>query len=329
MLTILATAVAAVYIYYQMRLVMRRWTLALPAHVESSSTSNITLSEWADEKGQDGLYTRRRWMASNGSDEYVNRCEGRTLTRSWSMPEHMSEEELKEWVKSLENEEYASSASAQLSAETGDDSASESAANIKINIQMELGSLLPTSWPPVTPRFPEPSNNVMKSPGLGIPQSVSRDSNCSSPSPPLLELDNAYTPTLASVDHRILGEYPPVPPYLSMSPVQFLGRHVHIEWGDVRSRTKPMLTPSHTALVDPNFDACEVTLVLLCWVGRWMTQHFISVVPVGEGNIHTPMGGRAEAVMPLCRGAILMSWGVRGVIQLALLGQDTPTAHQH
>lgn len=198
MLTILATAVAAVYIYYQMRLVMRRWTLALPAHVESSSTSNITLSEWADEKGQDGLYTRRRWMASNGSDEYVNRCEGRTLTRSWSMPEHMSEEELKEWVKSLENEEYASSASAQLSAETGDDSASESAANIKINIQMELGSLLPTSWPPVTPRFPEPSNNVMKSPGLGIPQSVSRDSNCSSPSPPLLELDNAYTPTLAS-----------------------------------------------------------------------------------------------------------------------------------
>lgn len=197
-LTILATAVAAVYIYYQMRLVMRRWTLALPAHVESSSTSNVTLSEWADEKGQDGLYTRRRWMASNGSDEYVNRCEGRTLTRSWSMPEHMSEEELKEWVKSLENEEYASSASAQLSAETGDDSASESAANIKINIQMELGSLLPTSWPPVTPRFPEPSNNVMKSPGLGIPQSVSRDSNCSSPSPPLLELDNAYTPTLAS-----------------------------------------------------------------------------------------------------------------------------------
>lgn len=94
-LTILATAVAAVYIYYQMRLVIRRWALALPAHVESTTTS-MTLSEWADEKGRDGLYTRRRWMASNDSNEYVNGCESRTLTRSWSMPDHMSEEELKE-----------------------------------------------------------------------------------------------------------------------------------------------------------------------------------------------------------------------------------------
>ncbi|OXG15113.1 hypothetical protein C367_05778 [Cryptococcus neoformans Ze90-1] len=207
-LTILATAVAAVYIYYQMRLVIRRWALALPAHVESTTTS-MTLSEWADEKGRDGLYTRRRWMASNDSNEYVNGCESRTLTRSWSMPDHMSEEELKEWMKSLENEKYASSASAWLNAETGDGNASKSASNTKINIQMELDSLLPTSrLLPVTPKFPGPSNDVTKTRDLGVIQSVSRDSNCSSPSPSLLELDNAYAPTLASRRPSCTGRIP-------------------------------------------------------------------------------------------------------------------------
>ncbi|XAO23099.1 hypothetical protein I312_101877 [Cryptococcus bacillisporus CA1280] len=198
--TILATVIAAVYIYYQMRLVMRRWALASPVHVESSTTSMI-LSECADEKGQNGLYTRRRWMAFNDSNEYVNGCEGRTLTRSWSMPEHMREEELKEWVRSLENEssaEYAPSASTQLNAEAEDDSAS--ASNIKINIQMELDSILPTPSPPVTARLPNPSSGITKTSGLGAPQSVIGDSNFPSPSPSLLELNlpSAYPPTLPS-----------------------------------------------------------------------------------------------------------------------------------
>ena len=110
-----------------------------------------------------------------------------------------------------------------------------------------------------------------------------------------------------AVDHRVLGEYSPVPPCLAMPLVQFLGRLIHIEWGDVRSRMKRMLTQSHTVLVDPNFGACEVTHVLLCWVGRWMTQHVTNVGPAGEENIRMPMGGRGEAAMPLCQGAILMN----------------------
>ncbi|OWZ31319.1 hypothetical protein C356_05838 [Cryptococcus neoformans c45] len=101
-------------------------------------------------------------------------------------------------MKNLGNEKYASSASARLNAETGDGNASKSASNTKINIQMELDSLLPTSrLHPVTPNFPGPSNDVTKIRDLGAIQSVSRDSNCSSPSFSLLELDNAYAPTLA------------------------------------------------------------------------------------------------------------------------------------
>ncbi|WWC66514.1 uncharacterized protein I206_100417 [Kwoniella pini CBS 10737] len=117
-LTLIGTVVAAVYVYYQMRIVMRRnAAMTLPTIVENLDSS-MTMSEFPDEKhGATGvdlshnLQARRPWLFTNNSTYSSNDSTSgfRTPTRSWSMPGHMNEEELREWVKEMEHEQSASS----------------------------------------------------------------------------------------------------------------------------------------------------------------------------------------------------------------------------
>ncbi|WWC86345.1 uncharacterized protein L201_001218 [Kwoniella dendrophila CBS 6074] len=116
-LTLLGTVVAAVYIYYQMRIVMRRnAAMMLPTTVVELDTS-MTMSEFKDEKRgsttnldpSKNLHARRPWLFTQSST-YSNDGSGyRTPTRSWSMPGHMNEEELREWVNEMEYEQSANS----------------------------------------------------------------------------------------------------------------------------------------------------------------------------------------------------------------------------
>ncbi|WWC58467.1 uncharacterized protein I303_101009 [Kwoniella dejecticola CBS 10117] len=116
-LTLIGTVVAAVYIYYQMRIVMRRNSaLSLPTTVENIDSS-MTMSEFPDEKGgstgvgvSNNLHARRPWLYTNNSTySSTGSASGfRTPTRSWSMPGHMNEEELREWVQEMEHEQSAS-----------------------------------------------------------------------------------------------------------------------------------------------------------------------------------------------------------------------------
>ncbi|WWD17782.1 hypothetical protein CI109_102224 [Kwoniella shandongensis] len=108
-LTLIGTVIAAVYIYYQMRLVMRKRLLALPV-VTDSMVASVTMSEFPDEKREGGtnhIHARRPWLFSNGSSLSTTGTGSgyRTPTRSWSMPGHMNEEEWREWVKELEYEQ--------------------------------------------------------------------------------------------------------------------------------------------------------------------------------------------------------------------------------
>ncbi|WVQ62105.1 uncharacterized protein L199_000243 [Kwoniella botswanensis] len=116
-LTLIGTVVAALYIYYQMRIVMRRnAAMTLPTTIVESETS-MTMSEFQDEKRgstaldtSNNLHARRPWLYTNPSTiSSVNGSGFRTPTRSWSMPGHMNEEELREWVKEMEYEQSANS----------------------------------------------------------------------------------------------------------------------------------------------------------------------------------------------------------------------------
>ncbi|WVW82396.1 hypothetical protein I302_104403 [Kwoniella bestiolae CBS 10118] len=116
-LTLIGTVVAALYIYYQMRIVMRRnAAMTLPTTIVESETS-MTMSEFPDEKrgstaldNSNHLHARRPWLYTNPSTvSSVNGSGFRTPTRSWSMPGHMNEEELREWVKEMEYEQSTNS----------------------------------------------------------------------------------------------------------------------------------------------------------------------------------------------------------------------------
>ncbi|KAK8866019.1 hypothetical protein IAR55_001170 [Kwoniella newhampshirensis] len=108
-LTLIGTVIAAVYIYYQMRLVMRKRLLAMPSAIDST-TGSVTMLEFPDEKregGSNSFHARRPWLFTNGSTiSTVGGVNGsRTPTRSWSMPGHMNEEEWRDWVQELEFEQ--------------------------------------------------------------------------------------------------------------------------------------------------------------------------------------------------------------------------------
>ncbi|OCF41811.1 hypothetical protein I317_04417 [Kwoniella heveanensis CBS 569] len=117
-LTLLGTIVAAVYIYYQMRIVMRRnAALTLPTISEGSTT--VTMTEYSDDKRDfmgtgNNIYARRPWLVSNNST--LSTTGYRTPTRSWSMPGHMNEEELREWVEEMK---YEQAATAQFNDDAG------------------------------------------------------------------------------------------------------------------------------------------------------------------------------------------------------------------
>ncbi|WVR05965.1 hypothetical protein IAU60_002993 [Kwoniella sp. DSM 27419] len=116
--TLIGTVVAAIYVYYQMRIVMRRNALTLPMVVES--TSAATMAEITDEKRDlggvgNGLHARRPWLyTQNSTYSSANGSGFRTPTRSWSMPGHMNEEELREWVEEIQ---YEQAANAELNTE--------------------------------------------------------------------------------------------------------------------------------------------------------------------------------------------------------------------
>ncbi|WVQ97396.1 hypothetical protein IAU59_004509 [Kwoniella sp. CBS 9459] len=108
-LTLVGTIVAAVYIYYQMRIVMRRnAALSLPTVAEDNST--VTMTEYSDDKRDfagtgNNIYARRPWLYSNNST--LSNTGYRTPTRSWSMPGHMNEEEMREWVEEMKHDQAA------------------------------------------------------------------------------------------------------------------------------------------------------------------------------------------------------------------------------
>ncbi|KAK4688329.1 hypothetical protein P7C73_g1782, partial [Tremellales sp. Uapishka_1] len=96
-LTLLGTVVAAVYIYYQMRLVMRRQDKLrlsaeyLPTYDESTAQEPPTIMI---EKDQDALHARRPWLFSTPS--YSS---SRTPSRTKSLPGPLDAQELREWLQ--------------------------------------------------------------------------------------------------------------------------------------------------------------------------------------------------------------------------------------
>ncbi|RXK39777.1 hypothetical protein M231_02970 [Tremella mesenterica] len=106
--TLVATVVAAVYIYYQMRLVMRRQALTLPTtapcqEVAVEIAQMRLMSEDVDRRLNAALHARKPWLFS--VDSYADSSSinygQRTPQRAWSMPHHMSEDELREWHDEL------------------------------------------------------------------------------------------------------------------------------------------------------------------------------------------------------------------------------------
>lgn len=107
LLTVLGTAVAAVYIYYQMRLVIKRnAAMDLPTSMTDSSLptwedvqreSGTAMIELTDEKG--GAHVRRPWLHSNGS--YNNTPGSWTPARSKSLPGELTEEDMAQWVTEM------------------------------------------------------------------------------------------------------------------------------------------------------------------------------------------------------------------------------------
>ena len=124
--TLLATGVAAVWIWYQMRLVMRRKS-SLPTTVDEFIEANPTLAyieatsrrpsavPTLDIKPdpvqmQNGIndvdsvpaavLARRPWLM----DKDAKKPAARVPTRGWSVPHHMSEDEMRDWRRELDDE---------------------------------------------------------------------------------------------------------------------------------------------------------------------------------------------------------------------------------
>lgn len=131
--TIVVTGVAAVYIYYQMRMVMKRrdkeLANSLPVHqgdmamVETSPRASSVSPAWAaaaaadgDDKNLEvyvpelakdelkGLAARRPWLFTNPSMAGSINGNGWNAanTRTWSVPHHMTESELREFRMEME-----------------------------------------------------------------------------------------------------------------------------------------------------------------------------------------------------------------------------------
>lgn len=107
LLTIVVTGVAAVYVWYQMRLVWKRRDEALPttlgvAMVENPTWADVVEAEKRDETAIDmvmidgekaylpGLAAKKPWLAAAGGP------------RAWSVPHHMTETEMREFREEME-----------------------------------------------------------------------------------------------------------------------------------------------------------------------------------------------------------------------------------
>ncbi|WRT64248.1 uncharacterized protein IL334_001179 [Kwoniella shivajii] len=198
-LTLIGTVIAALYIYYQMRIVMKRNTaLVLPTVIEPDLS--MTMSEFVDEKaGSSNLHARRPWLFTRGSTMDID--EGgsgfRTPTRSWSMPGHMNEDELREWVKEME---YEQSTNAGLSF---NNERSGKTPAIRIDDHGSTSGIF-DNLPPVF------------TPALEVPPGFSSNSLSPSPAPSgrntpyLVDSDNLTASN--ATNHDLPPTYPPTPP---------------------------------------------------------------------------------------------------------------------
>jgi hypothetical protein len=102
LLTVLGTAVAAIYIYYQMRLVIIR-NAAQQLPTTAADPSAPTWEDVARVEGDtvmtEGPHARRPWLFSNGS--YINTPGVRTPVRSKSLPGELGEEEMTQWIEDM------------------------------------------------------------------------------------------------------------------------------------------------------------------------------------------------------------------------------------
>lgn len=131
--TIVVTGIAAIYIYYQMRLVMVRRDIAmetdLPTHPGAVAMTERPSPSWADvdDKGVDGkpqvvmvedekafvpelnnaelkgLAARRPWLFTNPSYSSANSTGSTAALRGWSVPHHMTEGEMREFLAEMES----------------------------------------------------------------------------------------------------------------------------------------------------------------------------------------------------------------------------------
>ena len=101
MITLLGTVLAAIYIYYQMRLVMLRQTILLPTHLVQnggvSDSSSVPTIECSLVRADENLRDRRPWLFRDNSYA-TNVSAPRSPSRARSLPGHMSEEELRDWM---------------------------------------------------------------------------------------------------------------------------------------------------------------------------------------------------------------------------------------
>lgn len=105
LLTIVVTGIAAVYVYYQMRLVWKRRELELPTTlgvpmVENPTWADVVEAEKREEEmkenkdGVEGIYlpsldAKKPWLAANAA-------------RAWSVPHHMTEAEMREFREEMD-----------------------------------------------------------------------------------------------------------------------------------------------------------------------------------------------------------------------------------
>ncbi|TYJ56361.1 hypothetical protein B9479_002909 [Cryptococcus floricola] len=222
-LTILATVVAAVYIYYQMRLVMRRQELAA---APDTATVSVVLSDFTDEK-RDGLQSRRPWLSTeDGAPE--DKGGFRTPTRSWSMPGHMNDEELRAWLAEIKNEKAMAASTGVQGEGIG---VAEGAPAIKVEGVTILDDLPPAFSAPPSPKL---LDTAATTPGNSSPAFIPQEFASLSPSPSLLELNNSHTPTTASrrqyKDRRSVSDtssiYEPSPGSGTSTPRRYGGREM-------------------------------------------------------------------------------------------------------
>jgi hypothetical protein len=134
-LTMLGTVVAAVYIYYQMRLVMRRRAIITPLAIvpmsEAPTWADVAAAEEGEGRGviilspvprdaridpkavHDALARQRPWLyhddsfrdlaSGSGSGWGSGSGLGRPKMRAWSVPHHMTDEEMREFMAEMES----------------------------------------------------------------------------------------------------------------------------------------------------------------------------------------------------------------------------------